>query len=166
MKNKLGINNPNFKNGFRCNGKRLGFYNSWQCMKSRCLNKNNPKYKNYGGRGIGICSEWLLIENFAKWALENGWQEGYSIDRIDNNGDYCPENCRWISMSENSRKKRTTKLTQVEADEIRKRRNENWHDLANEYGCSLGNIWYIMNNFIHVPEGECTRKIKAYKYKK
>ena len=74
-------------------------------MKQRCYNINNPKYYLYGGKNITICDEWLNDYNtFKKWALENGYKPNskLSIDRIDSSKDYCPENCRWISISENS----------------------------------------------------------------
>lgn len=147
-----GVKNPNYKTGYATKGKRPGFYNSWQNMKSRCLNKNNPKYKRYGGRGIKICKDWLLIENFADWALKNEWGKGKTLDRIDNDGDYCPENCKWISMSDNSRKKSTTKLTRKQADIIRERikNGENEYALAKEYGVVHGTIWFIKNNYTHV----------------
>lgn len=160
----LEKNNPNYKTGFaiRKNGKRLGFYNTWQNMKARCLNKNNPKYPRYGGRGIKIYEPWLNIEVFSEWALNNGWEQGCTLDRIDNNGNYCPENCRWVSMSENSRKKRTTKLTLQQANEIRRRYilGEKTSNLAKEYNVVNGTIWFIINNFTHVEDGECTRKLK------
>lgn len=158
-KNILGEKNPNYKTGY-CIGKKPSFYITWQNMKARCLNKKNNKYKNYGERGIKICDEWLTIKGFSKWALNNGWKDGLTLDRIDNNGNYCPENCKWITRSENSRKKRTTKIDIVTAQKIRERINEDWKDLAKEYGCSHGNIWFIMKNFTHVPDGECTKALK------
>ena len=75
---------------------------TWTGMKRRCYNVNNPKYHNYGGRGIGVCEEWLDFRTFESWALKNGYVKGLSIDRIDNDGDYAPENCRWITLGENS----------------------------------------------------------------
>lgn len=73
-------------------------------MKSRCYNKNNKGYKNYGGRGITICKEWLDkengFENFYNWAINNGYKEDLSIDRINVNGNYEPKNCRWATFEE------------------------------------------------------------------
>jgi len=155
-----GTKNPNYKTGLAMpNAEHKGVYNSWQNMKSRCLNPRHPKYYRYGGRGVKICKPWLNVKTFYEWALANGWEPGKTIDRIDNDGDYCPENCRWVSMSENSRKKRTTKIDQKTAEEIRSRACEDWYLLAKEYGCSHGNIWFIMNGYTHVAEGDCTKAI-------
>ena len=74
-------------------------------MKARCLNKNNIGYKYYGKRGIKVCFEWendYLV--FKQWALMNKYESGLTIDRINNKGNYEPENCQWITRSENSLK--------------------------------------------------------------
>lgn len=89
-------------------GKRnTRLYHIYHGIKQRCFNKNCSGYEHYGGRGISICDEWLnSYESFQKWSLENGYKErvGLSIDRIDNDGNYCPENCQWITIGENSAK--------------------------------------------------------------
>ena len=79
-------------------------------MKARCYNKDNSEYKNYGARGIKICDEWLNnVKKFYDWALENGYKENLSIDRINNDGNYEPNNCRWANKSEQGANKRIVK---------------------------------------------------------
>lgn len=76
-------------------------------MKDRCYNKNNPVYHRYGGRGITIYQDWLRIPStFVYWSLQHGWVKGLSIERIDNNGIYCPNNCKYITVSEQSQNRK------------------------------------------------------------
>lgn len=88
-------------------GKRYTrLYNIFCDMKKRCYNKNSANYKNYGERGIIICDEWLNDFNaFYNWAMENNYGDTLTIDRKDNDGNYEPDNCRWITKSENSTKR-------------------------------------------------------------
>lgn len=69
-------------------------------MKVRCFNSHNPEYKHYGGRGITVCNEWLDFNSFKEWAESNGYANKLTIERIDFNGNYCKENCKWIPLSE------------------------------------------------------------------
>ena len=92
-------------------------YSIWHSMKQRCLNPNNTNYKNYGGRGIKVCNRWLEFKNFYKDMGDR--PEGKELDRINNDGNYEPSNCRWITHIENNRNKRTTKLTPKQVKEIR-----------------------------------------------
>lgn len=75
-------------------------HNIWTCIKQRINNPKNPSYERYGGRGIKLCPEWEQYENFREWALSNGYKEDLTIDRIDNDKDYCPSNCRWTTKTE------------------------------------------------------------------
>lgn len=79
-------------------------YSIWCNIKTRCCNKRTPKYKNYGGRGITICEEWQKsFQAFYDWAILNGYKDSLSIDRINNNKGYCPQNCRWTDAKTQSR---------------------------------------------------------------
>lgn len=82
-------------------------YKEWGRLRNRCYNKNSHDYNRYGGRGIKVCDEWDTFWPFREWALANGYTDELSLDRIDVDGDYCPENCRWITMSEQQSNKRT-----------------------------------------------------------
>lgn len=80
-------------------------YASWSNMKDRCRNPNNISFKNYGGRGINYCVRW---EKFANFLEDMGYRpEGLSLDRINNNGNYCKENCKWSTRQEQNNNKRT-----------------------------------------------------------
>lgn len=81
----------------------------WDSMTHRCLKSNSKQYKYYGGRGITICKDWLNFNLFKKWALENGYELGLTIERKDVNGNYCPENCCFIEKKYQAINTRKTK---------------------------------------------------------
>lgn len=80
-------------------------YKEWRYMRKRCQAKNAPYSRYYYKKGIRVCDEWYNLENgftnFYNWAIHNGYVEGYSLDRIDSSKNYCPENCRWLTVNEN-----------------------------------------------------------------
>lgn len=85
-------------------------YDVWKGMIRRCENPNCHGYKYYGGRGISVCEEWHKLEVFYAWAISSGYAKGLTIERKDVNGNYCPENCTWITMKEQGRNRRNVEL--------------------------------------------------------
>ena len=107
---------------------RPRLYRVWTSMRTRCLNPRSQKWHRYGGRGIKICEEWGDYAVFREWAIGTGYRKGLTIDRIDNDGNYEPDNCRWVTKSMNS-----SKLTPAQVRAIRQS-GKNHYELAKEYG--------------------------------
>lgn len=120
------------------------WYNSYRSMMDRCKNSNAHNYPLYGGRGITVCEEWNNIEKFEEWVKESDYEVGLTLERIDVNGDYEPNNCKWATMKEQSNNKRNTiritangitltvpewaELLGVSDKKIYKRRRLGWSD--------------------------------------
>lgn len=89
-------------------------YNIWHKMKERCYNKNHVHYKNYGGRGITVCEEWKNdFISFYKWSMDNGYSENLTLDRVNGNSNYSPENCRWTTPLEQQNNTRNNRILTV-----------------------------------------------------
>ena len=152
-KHRLNLSNAQKgnRNGVKHGEYKTRLYRIWFHMKERCLNPNikNPPYKDYGGRGITICNEWLEFIPFRDWSLNNGYQKGLEIDRRDNDGNYTPENCRFTTHKENNRNRRSTKLSIEIVNEIRALYNTKKYtqkELAIKYNTIQQNISLIINN--------------------
>lgn len=121
-------------------------YRSWAAMKTRCLNTGNHAYKLYGGRGITICSQWL--NSFETFLRDMGPRPTakHSLDRIDTNGNYEPENCRWATTSEQGRNRRKVKLGMEMAKAVRTLSSVGWKapDLAIVLGVSESTIYLVL----------------------
>lgn len=109
---KIDVNREQGKQCFTKHGKKYTrIYNIWCSMKQRCYGKNVKSYKYYGARGITICDEWKNdFMSFYNWAMNNGYQDNLTIDRINVNGNYEPNNCRWCTVLEQSNNRRSNHL--------------------------------------------------------
>lgn len=111
------------------------FYHMYRTMITRCENPNHKNYADYGGRGISVCNEWRdSFEVFEKWSMGNGWKPGLTIDRIDNNGNYEPENCRWVNHHIQGLNKRNNCLITING------RTQTLQEWANETGINRTTI--------------------------
>lgn len=97
--------------GLRHGQSSTRLYRVWCGIRDRCGNPRSTVYHYYGGRGIRVCDEWQRFEAFQAWAEQNGYAEGLQIDRINTDGNYEPQNCRWVTQVQNIRNRRSTKLT-------------------------------------------------------
>jgi len=123
------------KRGLRHNLCNHKLYHVLACMKDRCSNPNNSRYNNYGNRGISVCEEWRNdFKCFYDWAIANGYKEGLHIDRINNDGNYEPSNCRFISFKENMNN--TTRNVWIEIDGIKKTAAQ-WGEETNINGIAI-----------------------------
>ena len=126
-------------------------YAVWCTMKQRCYNKNNKRYYCYGRRGISICDEWQDNPNqFIEWAETHGYKKGLQIDRIDNNGNYEPSNCRFVDLTTNMQNSTNTKLNWDIVTEIRNAKlllpNISFTEIAKAYNMSRAQIARIIKN--------------------
>ena len=95
------------KHGYAKNGNRHPLYGKWLDMKQRCHNPDNKSYKYYGARGITLCKEWFESSKaFVEWGLDNGWADGLTIERMDNNKGYSPDNCNFVEHAINMQNRR------------------------------------------------------------
>ena len=104
------VSEKNKKHGHASGGKLTGIYISWAKMISRCVDPYNNRWDRYGGRGIKVCDRWRAFENFLI-DMGGSWKKGLTIDRIDNDGNYNPSNCKWSNAKEQAINRSTTKKT-------------------------------------------------------
>ena len=142
------------RHGGTANGVKQGWYIMWSGMMERCRNPNRSRYNRYGGRGIKVCEEWQDPIKFKEWAMQQEWPESHSIDRIDSDGDYCPENCRIITVSENSKKTKRSKLSDADAENVKKvlASGVSYTKAAKMFGVSKSCIWSIKHGMSHVSQ--------------
>lgn len=116
-------------------------YTIWRDMKLRCYNEKQIGYKNYGARGIKVCDEWLYdFISFKNWAMDNGYQNDLTLDRLDNDGNYEPSNCKWSTQKEQSNHKRNNRYVVYRGE---KHTIAEWSNLT---GIAYHLIWSKLKN--------------------
>jgi len=121
---------------------------TYYAMRSRCLSERFYNFHLYGGRGIKIDKQWMSFRSFKAWAISAGWKPGLQIDRIDQNGDYTPSNCRFVTSKINNRNRRNNKLNDEKVSEIRKMLHEgkNGPEIASKFGIHKSLVYRIKLN--------------------
>lgn len=173
--------NPKIK-GYSYGKDRL--YNTWNAMIGRCYRESSKNFKNYGGRGIVVCEEWRKsFLSFKGWAISAGYDYSLSrkdqqLDRIDNDGNYCPENCRWVSSKENNKNRRYLGRRHVDRKVVRGTAKNSvvvsingedrpLLDLCEEYGVSAPFVVYRIRKMGMTPyEALTTPKVTMGRPKK
>lgn len=149
--------------GSKKEGNKYRLYKIWSDMKARCSNPNEALYKNYGARGILVCDEWKdSFETFCEWAVENGYDYNAprgecTLDRIDVNGNYCPENCRWIPINTQQYNKTTSRVLEYNGE---KHALAEWADILGIKQTSLSsrinNLNWSIEDAFTIPIGKYT----------
>lgn len=135
--NRESIRAFNFANKTTHGGRYTRLYKIWRGMKDRCYNDKLSYYARYGGRGIMVCKDWSDdFQSFKEWALENGYADNLTLDRIDVNGNYEPSNCRWVTMKEQGNNRRTNHTLTYNGE---KKTISEWAEIT---GLSKGAIWH------------------------
>jgi|SRR6478735_1734448 len=117
-------------------------YGLWSQIVNRCCNLKSVSAINYGARGIGVCQEWRKdFKTFYDWAVSNGWQQGLQIDRIDNNGNYEPGNCRFVSVKINMRNRRNTLFVEHEGERLP------LVEVCEKLNLKYHNVWQRINTY-------------------
>lgn len=136
-------------------------YGIWSDMRLRCYDEKNIAYHRYGGRGITICDEWKNdVKAFYDWATANGYKDSLTIDRINNDGNYCPENCRWATVKEQASNRRSNILVTHNG------KTQTMKKWANEVGTPYKVVWARMQKLGWSAERALTEPVKKGKWKK
>lgn len=123
-------------------GRYTRLYSAWRGMKQRCYSPTNKNYDHWGGRGIKVCDEWCNdFAAFEKWAMESGWKEGLTLDRIDVNGNYEPSNCRWSDWKTQARNRTTSVYYTINGE------TKTLIEWAEQYEIPYGTVYQRLHNY-------------------
>ena len=145
-----GRTNWNYKHGQT----NTHLFRVWSHMRERCEREKHPYYKDYGGRGISVCSEWRDFLPFKDWAERSGFQIGLTIDRIDTNGNYEPANCRWVTQKEQQNNKRSNRVIEYAGEHL------TLTQTAEKYGINKTTLKERLNNGWDIDDA-ITRPVRA-----
>lgn len=152
------------KNNLQHGEARSRLYIAYRNMMSRCYNPNNHEYYNYGGRGIRVCDEWREPKEgkkrFFEWAHANGYRDNLTIDRINNNGDYEPDNCRWVDAHTQAINRRIPRNSTLKV------RGVSYHKHDKRYVATIGfhNQHICLGSYKTLEEAHAARKAAEMKY--
>lgn len=138
------------------NETKTRLYHIWHTMKQRCHYKKHINFSDYGGRGISVCKDWQCFEPFRYWALSNGYTDSLTIDRINVDGNYEPENCRWISMKEQQNNRRSNRLVTYKGE------TKTVQEWAEALGIKSTTLLYRLNQEDWGIEKAFTQKVNHY----
>lgn len=121
-------------------------YRVWCSMRERCNNPNNKSYHRYGFRGIKVCKDWDDFDRFRLWAFCNGYADGLTIDRIDNNAGYSPQNCRWVTTAQQNRNYSRNHILTYKGESLCLK------DMAEKYGVNPATLRFRLKSGISIGE--------------
>lgn len=136
-------------------------YTIWKDIKQRCFDTSTNGYHNYGGRGITVCNEWLRFEPFMEWALSHGYQDDLTIDRINVNGNYEPNNCRWITVKEQANNTRLTRYITCDGETHTLSEWSNITGLSRSIISKRLESGWKENEALHTGPIDCRRPLRA-----
>jgi len=122
-------------------------YKTWKAMVYRCIKPTDKNYPKYGGKGVKVCQEWLSFIGFRTWAESAGYNDDLTIDRIDSNGDYSPDNCRWADYTIQNRNRSQVVLSEFTVREAKKLREsgKKYKEIAEIFGVKKGTVYAAIN---------------------
>lgn len=136
-------------------------YRIWKDMILRCYDKRHASYQRYGGQGISICDEWKDdVQVFYNWATENGYRDGLTIDRKNNDGNYCPENCRWATMKAQANNRRSNVLITYNG------KTKNMQQWASDAGIPYQVLWQRISKLGWSADRALTEPVNRRKWKR
>lgn len=151
-----GQSNGRYKHG----GKHTRLYRVWESMRKRCRNPNDKSFKNYGARGIRVAPEWEDFDQFFQWSVKHGYADELTIDRINNDGDYSPSNCRWVGYKQQNNNQRNTIRILYNGT------TKTLHEWCDELGLPVSRTYYRIRSGMSARQAFCFTRSEAVMFGK